>query len=61
MQFWNFVHSATPLHVYEFLALVLAAAMVVIAVIHTVKTKKENNKTCPDETPSGQVETKEEV
>lgn len=48
MKFWNFVHSLSwfsrPIHVYEFLALVIAAVMLIAACVHYFNFKRREEK-----------------
>ena len=44
MKFWNLIHNSFGMHVTVFVFLILAAAMIVLAVVHHLKqTKREKN------------------
>ena len=40
MKLWNFVHGILHIHVYELLAIVLLAVILLAAAVHALKEKK---------------------
>ena len=42
MEFWNMVHNSIGIHVFDFLFIILAAAMIVLAVVHHLNKKKRD-------------------
>ena len=43
MALWNFAHSDAHTHVYILLAVILLAAIMVIALVHTIGQKKRDH------------------
>ena len=55
MQFWNFIHDTIGLHVYVLLMFILAAAMIIIAIVHHCnrKNRDKNNEEALEELKNG--------